>query len=178
VIPFSQILAAITRTADGFAVPISDDWRQGRTAYGGLSAALCVECAMRSIPGVPPLRSAQFSFIGPALGELRIVTALLRRGKTMAFVAVDVLGEAGLAVRATLSFGAARPSAFAYSRLPAPQALPPETCDRVFNGKSPMPSRSILIRGWQMETRHSRGQRRRNSRNGCDIAIKTLPIRL
>lgn len=105
---FSQILAAITRMADGFVVPISDDWRQGRTAYGGLSAALCVECAMRSIPDLPPLRSAQFSFVGPAQGELRIVTSLLRRGKTVAFVAADVSGESGLAVRATLSFGAAR----------------------------------------------------------------------
>lgn len=111
---------------DGFAVSVTDDWRQGRTLYGGLSAALCVECAARSVAELAPLRSAQFSFIGPAVGELRIVPSVLRRGKTAVFIAVDVIGESGVAVRATLCFGASRVSALKYSKIPAPEVPPPE----------------------------------------------------
>lgn len=83
---FSQVLAGIVPKPDGFIIPVGDDWRQGRTVYGGLSAALCVECAIRSIPGLPPLRSAQFCFVGPATGELQIAPSLVRRGKTSTFV--------------------------------------------------------------------------------------------
>ncbi|MGD9799873.1 MAG: acyl-CoA thioesterase domain-containing protein, partial [Parvularculaceae bacterium] len=51
---------------------VADNWLQGRTVYGGMTAALCLEAAQRAVPGLPPLRSAQVSFIGPAEGDLEI----------------------------------------------------------------------------------------------------------
>ena len=83
---------------------------QGRTAYGGLSAALCYEVASRVAEDLPPLRSAQFAFIGPAICELRLTPTLLRRGKSAAFYGVDMVCDAGVAARALLYFGAERPS--------------------------------------------------------------------
>jgi len=121
---FTDLLAAIKREGDDFRVTISDDWLQGRTAYGGLSAALCVEAAMRAVPGLPTLRSAQFTLIGPAAGPLIMRASVLRRGKSAVFVGVDLSGEAGLAARAVLSFGVARNSAIAYEDLPMPKVTP------------------------------------------------------
>jgi acyl-CoA thioesterase len=117
---FCELMAALTRDGDVFKTVVPDDWLQGRTAYGGLSAALCVEATRRALPGLPPLRSAQFTLIGPSAGPLSIVVSTLRRGKSAVFVNVDLTGEAGLAARAVLSFGAARNSALTYSDLPAP----------------------------------------------------------
>jgi acyl-CoA thioesterase len=117
---FCDLMSAITRDGDVFKTTIPDDWLQGRTAYGGLSAALCVEAARRAIADLPPLRSAQFTLIGPAAGPLSISVSTLRRGKSAVFVNVDLSGEAGLAARAVFSFGAARKSVLDYSNLPAP----------------------------------------------------------
>ena len=117
---FCDLMAALTRDGDTLKTTVPDDWLQGRTAYGGLSAALCVEAAGRALPDLPPLRSAQFALIGPAAGPLSIAVTTLRRGKSAVFVNVDLTGEAGLAARAVLSFGTVRKSVLDYSDLPAP----------------------------------------------------------
>src|SRR5262245_43266589 len=82
---FSHIIAALQQRADHFTIALPSDWLQGRTAYGGLSAALCLEATLRRFPDLPPLRSAQFAFVGPATGALRIAVTMLRRGKSTVF---------------------------------------------------------------------------------------------
>jgi acyl-CoA thioesterase len=121
---FTELLSAIAAEGDSFRVTLTEDWLQGRTAYGGLSAALCVEAALRTAKALPPLRSAQFTLIGPAAGPLTMTAKELRRGKSAVFVGVDLEGEAGLAARAVLSFGVARPSAIAYGDLAMPTVTP------------------------------------------------------
>ena len=117
---FSDLMAAVEKDGDGFCAALTDDWAQGRTAYGGLSAAYCVETALRTVPDLPPLRSAQFTLIGPAAGTLKMKADILRRGKSAVFVGVDLMGEAGLAARAILSFAVARNSTLSYADLPMP----------------------------------------------------------
>ena len=72
---FSDLIAAISAEGE---TTIPEDWRQGRTTYGGLSAALCVAGALRAVPGLPALRAAQFVFVGPPTGGLRISATVLR----------------------------------------------------------------------------------------------------
>lgn len=105
---FSRLLASLQPAQPGFQIDLPADWLQGRTAYGGLSAALCLQATLRTWPELPPLRSAQFAFIGPASGTLRLAPVLLRQGKSASFVGVDLVGDSGLAVRATFCFGAGR----------------------------------------------------------------------
>jgi acyl-CoA thioesterase len=131
---FCDLMAALTRDGDVFKTTISEDWLQGRTAYGGLSASLCLEAALRLNPDLPPLRSAQFALIGPAAGPLSITATPLRRGKSTAFINVDLIGEAGLAARAILSFGTARQSALTYADLPAPVVTPIDDSPPFFPG--------------------------------------------
>ncbi|NQE60557.1 thioesterase family protein [Caulobacter sp. RHG1] len=129
---YTDLIAQITPRDDGFSAIVTDDWKQGRTTYGGLSAALCVEAAQRAFPEAPPLRSAQFAFVGPAAGELSIQVKALRQGKSTLFVAVDLLGEQGVATHGVLTFGAARASEVSYLDAPCPVVARPEDCEPFF----------------------------------------------
>jgi acyl-CoA thioesterase len=121
---FHTLLASLEPMSGGLRAHLPHDWLQGRTAYGGLSAALCLVAAQRRWPDLPPLRSAQFAFVGPARDELAIQPALLREGRSSAFVSVDAFSAGDLAVRALLSFGATRTSAYRHVERAAPGALP------------------------------------------------------
>lgn len=103
-------------------------WSQGRTLYGGMTAALCFEAAKRVAPAIQ-LRSAQLLFAGPASGSLTMRPRLLRSGRSSAAVAVGCTGEAGEAAVATFAFGSGRESVVEH--LESPRALPeraPEDC--------------------------------------------------
>ncbi len=130
---FTQIIEQITAGGD---VTVPEDWLQGRTTYGGLSAALCVAGALRDNPDLPPLRAAQFTFVGPAAGALHIVSTVLRRGKNSVFITSDVHAETGIATRATLTFGAPRESALSFRGLPPPPVPAPGDCANFFGGQS------------------------------------------
>ena len=134
---FTELMHSLQPADDGFSVTVSDDWLQGRTVYGGLAAALCLQGALASFADLPPLRSAQIAFIGPATGALQMAPRVLRQGKSTVFVGVDLTGEAGLASRATFCFGAARASAFAHNVMIAPDVPAPESCRDFFRNAPP-----------------------------------------
>jgi hypothetical protein len=132
-VTFSDLVAAFAPTEKGFSIAVGEDWRQGRTLYGGISAALCLAAAERTFSDLPPLRSAQVSFVGPAAGEVELRAELLRRGKSAAFVGADLLSDGQIGTRAVFCFGAARESAYARAAAPAPKDLPrPDTCESFF----------------------------------------------
>lgn len=101
---FAALLAGAelqaTFSGGGLALFIPDDWHQGRTAYGGLSAALALSAA-RTVGGesLPPLRSAAISFVGPLAGPVEAGARLLRRGKNATWISAEIMrdGEVGLA---------------------------------------------------------------------------------
>jgi len=136
---FSKVIGTLTAADDQFVISLPADWLQGRTAYGGLSAALCLEATVRAFAGLPPLRSAQFAFVGPATGDLRITPRILRQGKSAAFTSVDLDGEAGLAVRATLCFGAGRDLPHEYGKYAMPATPDRQSCPS-FYAWSPKPN--------------------------------------
>ena len=120
---FTDLIASMTPNGENaFVCDVPASWMQGRTLYGGLSAALCLEAARRALPDLPPLRSAQISFIGPAGGEVTIKPSLLRRGRSVTFAGADIYGEKGLATRCVFAFGAARASRFDQSFIEPPEA--------------------------------------------------------
>jgi acyl-CoA thioesterase len=135
---FGDLLSGMTQSDGAWRLTIPDDWLQGRTAYGGLSAALCAEAARRAMPDLPPLRSAQFAFIGPASGPLALKTEVLRRGKSSVFMRVDLTGEAGLATSALFGFAVARASVIAYEAIPMPDVKPAAECEPFFAGDRPI----------------------------------------
>jgi acyl-CoA thioesterase len=136
---FSALLASMQPDGDGYTITVGDDWLQGRTIYGGLAAALCAECALRSVPDLPPVRSAQFTFVGPATGRLKLQAMVLRRGKSTVFVSVTLSGDDGLATQAAMMFGAARPSILNFQHAPAPRTPAPDELRPIFPKRAPLP---------------------------------------
>ncbi len=145
---FSEMLAGLRRTdtnadtnADGdgngngdeFVITLPADWLQGRTSYGGLTAAISLEVTRRSFPDLAPLRSAQFAFIGPASGELHLRPQILRQGKSTVFTSVDLYGDSGLAVRSLFCFGSDRHSAPDFTRNEMPAVPEPVKCPPFFS---------------------------------------------
>lgn len=92
-------------------IDLPDNWSQGRTAYGGITAALGVASARQLFTNLPPLRSLQVAFIGPLSGTIQYVPALLRRGRSATYVRVDASAEGQIGATMVLIFADERDSA-------------------------------------------------------------------
>lgn len=118
-----ELLAGARAGAGTTDYQIDSGWMQGRTAYGGISAAVALDAAMRDHPGEAPLRSAQVSFVGPVSGECSVTTRKLRESKSSRFVAADVTSEAGYGTNALFSFMKPRESHIDFLRIDAPDIV-------------------------------------------------------
>ncbi|WP_163011511.1 acyl-CoA thioesterase domain-containing protein [Pseudomonas viridiflava] len=99
-----------------------ENWLQGRTVYGGLTAALALQTAMQAGgPDLPPLKSAQITFVGPAMHEQTFKPTVLRQGKSVTVMTADCFSSAQLALHMTMVFAASRDSRILhdYSQRPA-----------------------------------------------------------
>lgn len=115
-IPFSATVAA--RTIDGSTVRfhLGDDWQQGRTAYGGVVAALAAQ-AMRDVAGANwpaemTLRSLQCAFVAmvePGAVEVQVET--LRQGRNMTQLLARIGNPGRLGSVLIGVYGSDRPSA-------------------------------------------------------------------
>ena len=134
-----SIIDAMQPIDGGARADIPANWLQGRTAYGGLSAALALHVAQRADIDLPPLRSALVAFIGPLSGTVTIRASLLRRGRNAAFVQADITGEAGLGLRATFVFMAPIDSRVAHQVGSAPDFARPAPGEKTFFGLAAVP---------------------------------------
>lgn len=116
-------LSAVRPIEGGFATAIPEDWMQGRTSYGGFSAALALEASRQVAPDLPPLRSAQVSFVGPLAGEVKVRARILRRGRNASWVSAEVASEAGVGLTATFVFMGPVDSALHLHDVPAPAGM-------------------------------------------------------
>lgn len=121
-----EILAAAVRGESGLRATVPPTWLQGRTSYGGLSAALALEAARDLVPDAPPLRSAQISFVGPLSGEVTVTAEILRQGRNATFVEARVSGDAGVGLTATFVFMAPMESQVDLAQHPMPPIPAPE----------------------------------------------------
>jgi len=146
---FAELLASARPLDGGFALAVPDGWLQGRTAYGGFSAALALDAAKRAGgEGLPPLRSATVSFVGPLYGEIEVHARVLRRGKNAIWMAAEVLrgGEVGLT--ASFVFMGPVESALHLNDRPLPAGAIPVDEAEVFppNANAPVFRRNVEVR--------------------------------
>ncbi|MCR9196823.1 MAG: thioesterase family protein [Hyphomonas sp.] len=136
---YTELLSSLQRRSDqSIDAHIPESWMQGRTTYGGLTAALSFQGALDLIDDIP-IRSAQVAFVGPVGGDVRIKPTLLRRGKNTAFVSVDVVAETGIAAQSIFAFGARRESALHFDDMPMPDAPAPQEIESFFDKDRPRP---------------------------------------
>jgi len=135
---FTALLSSLTKNADGStSLTVPETWMQGRTTYGGLTAALALEAARTLVDDIP-VRSAQVAFVGPVGGAIRMVPKLLRRGKNTAYISVDTLSGENVMAQCIFAFGKARESSLNFNDIPMPAVPAPETA-RSFFREGPRP---------------------------------------
>ena len=116
-----EVLAAARPIDGGFAADIPTDWMQGRTSYGGFSAALALVAAQRLADDLQPLRSATVNFVGPLAGEVQVRAKVLRRGRNASWISAEVANAAGVGLTATFVFmGPVEASALHLHDVPMP----------------------------------------------------------
>lgn len=133
---FSDVLRSLTPApmGDSWTATVPSDWLQGRSAFGGLQAALALR-AVRTLVPDDPLRVLQTTFIAPVLeGSARLEARVLRAGKSTVHAEARIFSGDDLAAIVIAVFGKRRPSeiqvvpvrpAFPASSTPsAPLALP------------------------------------------------------
>lgn len=104
------------RESEDNCAQFNDYWSQGRSAYGGLSAAVAVTAMRKTLqsaaaPGgnAAPLRAILVSFIGPIPpGEVQSETVLLRQGKNVSQLRNDLLVDGQVCLQTMGVFGAGR----------------------------------------------------------------------
>lgn len=133
-----QAVERLVAEGDEFAIEAPEQWVQGRTLYGGMTAALSYEAAKRAHGELGPLRSAHFTFVGPASGKLRFRSELLRKGRSSAIVSTDCRSEEGLAARSIFVFGGIRESVITHDFSARPSVPPPDACEQFHNSKKPV----------------------------------------
>ena len=122
-------LGAVTKSGDEYQTATPDGWTQGRTLYGGMTVALSAHVAALAVPGLPSLKSVQFTFVGPAAGELAFRPQVLRQGRSATILGVDCVADGQLAARGLLTYGAPRQSAIRHADRRATLPPPPEQCE-------------------------------------------------
>lgn len=122
------VIDTLVPDGDSLVVEAPVEWSQGRTLYGGITAAFAYEAVRRTHEALPPLRSAQFTFVGPASGKLRFKSELLRRGRSTALIAAECVNDEGVVARAVFAFGATRESKVAHDLVPMPSVPKPDDC--------------------------------------------------
>ena len=110
-----------TKAKDGnIIVSVNNEWTQGRTLYGGISASLVYQAMRESVDTDKVMRSLSTNFIGPieADREFTIIVEVLREGKNVTQVVGRLLQTNKVAVMCQASFGIARQSEVVVSNDP------------------------------------------------------------
>ena len=174
----AEIIGALEPVDGGWRGAVPDTWLQGRTAYGGLSAALALAVAQRSDEDLPPLRSAQVAFVGPLAGSVLIRAQRLRRGRNAAWVQADIESEAGLGLRAIFVFVREQESRIAYSQGTAPDVIRPGPDTPTYAG----PASLVFLQHFEFVTPDASGPAewlrwvRLRDRDGLDAAVELLGV--
>jgi acyl-CoA thioesterase II len=94
-------------------VTIKDDWTQGKTLYGGLSAALLYHSMKQHVADESrEIRSFNCNFIGALLPdkEFTVQTSVLRQGKNVSQLMAQAVQNGQVMVMAQATFGVSRES--------------------------------------------------------------------
>jgi acyl-CoA thioesterase len=108
---FATLIEKAKKASKNTELFVPDDWMQGRTAYGGLVAAMALKSMRGHVPAERKVRSLIFSFIGPLYSDpFFIQTQLLRSGKSVTTIESRIVQNDKICCTAVGSFGADRDS--------------------------------------------------------------------
>ena len=121
-----------TGEANQYHASIDESWLQGRTVFGGLSAALIVAAMDQQVPSDRRLRALSVLFVGPvAAGEHRIQLRELRVGGSVSHLQGELICDGIVAVSVSAAYGKDRTSAVQVDSPKMPRLSDPETLTRL-----------------------------------------------
>ena len=96
-------------SSDTNSTRFSENWSQGRSAFGGLSAAFAVTTMRKKLAQPQTIRSLMTSFIAPVIpGEVKVEATILRQGKNVTQCSANVISGGQVALQAMAAFGNSR----------------------------------------------------------------------
>lgn len=135
---FSEAMQTVTRCGDHWRAMVSEDWLQGRSAFGGLQAALALRAMRELVPPGMSLRSLQVTFIAPVpAGGVIIRAQRLREGRSVIQVEASLCDGEQTLCRLLGVFGRARPSVLDFQPEQPPVTVETSKELRYVEGKMP-----------------------------------------
>jgi acyl-coenzyme A thioesterase PaaI-like protein len=123
----SELLRAAQRNSGSLTAEVTDDWMQGRSAFGGLQGAFAIEAMRTLVDASFPLRTFQMTFVAPiGAGDCRTLASVLRAGKNTTHIEARIVGGQETLAHAIGVFGLGRES-IVRRDLPPPPAKKPGT---------------------------------------------------
>ena len=133
----AAMLEPIAGNGETVTLP-ADEWLQGRTLYGGASALIAYTAAIRAFPDLPPLRSAQIAFVAPVGAQVTPRAEMIRQGRNVVQVRVELLVEDKVALTSLWLFGTAREANAVHPADPVtPAPIPVEDAEVLMADKGP-----------------------------------------
>ena len=106
---YTQIMDAFLASGpQNYNINLPETWKQGRTAFGGITSGLLLAAILNDHDDLPPLRTMQVNFIGPAVDELSVTSQILRQGKNNVTLSAALDSEAGAGTHGYFTFGVER----------------------------------------------------------------------
>lgn len=116
---FSETLQSISRDAEQ-TISLPQGWSQGRAFFGGFGAAIAYQHGVNGVASAQTIRAMTVSFVGPiAPGDVLLKRRILRQGKNVTQVSVDIMQDGEVGLSALLTFGQSRPSVVNVTDTPA-----------------------------------------------------------
>ncbi len=120
---FSKVMQSVVRDGDDWRATVTEDWLQGRSAFGGLQAAIGVRAMRELVPSDMPLRTLQVTFLAPVpAGQVTVRTTCLRRGRSAIHIEASLCDGQHVLCRLLGVFGTARPSVLDFQPEQTPMA--------------------------------------------------------
>jgi|TARA_R110000772_G_scaffold252157_2_gene367364 acyl-CoA thioesterase len=110
---FQTLMSSVASTTDKnrYSVNVDDTWLQGRTAFGGLSAALVVAAMNKQVAADRRLRALSVLFVGPVpAGKHEIQLRELRVGGSVSHLQGELICGDEVALSASAAYGKDRSS--------------------------------------------------------------------
>jgi acyl-CoA thioesterase len=120
---FSKLMQSVVRDGDEWRATVTEDWLQGRSAFGGLQAALGVRTMRELVPSDMPLRTLQVTFLAPVpAGQVTVRATCLRKGRSAIHIEASLCDGQQVLCRLLGVFGMARPSVLDFQPEQPPMA--------------------------------------------------------
>lgn len=117
---FTETLAQLSSAAEQ-TIELPEGWGQGRALFGGFTAAIAWQAAHYGATEDQSLRAFTVSFVGPvAPGPVTIIRRVLREGKSVTQLAVELIQQQEVVLTALASYGRDRDSKVQVEALAAP----------------------------------------------------------